>query len=38
MGLWAAGMLANDLIREAAANLADDEDTEEKDKKRARHP
>jgi hypothetical protein len=34
MGLWAAGMIANDLIREAAINLAEDEETEKKNKKR----
>jgi hypothetical protein len=33
MSFWAAGMLANELVRDAAANLAADDDAEEEKKK-----
>ncbi len=33
MGIWSAGMLLNDLIRDAAANLAADDDKNDQENK-----
>jgi hypothetical protein len=32
LGFWAAGMLVNDLVKEAAANLAEDEEDDAEEK------